>query len=321
MDYSELLYRNSDTCLELEEWMQFAAHIGSYLQQNETKIYIYVPNALFFSYFVLLGFLDSNLSVPVPQNILNDAVLRLQEGDIVYYRENIDWKRCSVQDVAKNKIPDRLPDINWHLIIKNSRDVSQYVPDTQWQSNIILAHRSEERLLNARVIKKSSMETSLFDKLYPTSILYGHRMLNSTLIKLASNRQDFLRFCGEIALCHKETNFTLMDYFHLEDSTQFNMVQWISPTIKEKDSRNTPEIFVGASKALFYWEDYNGPASLYIDDKFNDWETSQRLRDTIEKELLKGSQRIVTPDIKEYFQKKNIPIPAGVEILGWKKKK
>lgn len=307
---------------ELEEWMIFSLYLGRYVKKcTETKeknfnIYISLPNSISFSYFLLHGIFDEQMNRRVSDKMIVQRFMQLTTGDVVYYLGNETWKRCSVQDVVENLTNKG----SWHLKILNHSGVSEYIPLDKCETKIIITNRKFERIMNARVVKDIQRIEGKIKRIYSPKHINRREVLNIPAVYVIGNRTEFDRYIDEIRYSYKNTEFTPSTVLRDGTKSTFRNIQWImkNDTNTFDDSNREWIVFIGAAKALARMSEFSNTGRIFLDDQFENWDTSTLLQENIEQEILVKKAEIITSKLMNDLQKDKINIPKGVEILAWK---
>lgn len=307
---------------ELEEWMRFSLFLGRYVKRRADRkkenfnIYISLPKAISFSYFLLHGIFDAQMEYPVSDKMIIHRFRQLEKGDVVYYSENETWKRCSVEDVVENLTTSG----SWHLKILNHSGVSEYIPLSKCESKIIITNRKFKRIMNARVVKDIHRITGNIKRVYSPKHINRREVLNIPAAYVVGNRTEFEKNIDDIRYSYKDTEFTPSTILRDGTESTFRNIQWLTKNEKKRfdDDNHEWVVFIGAAKALARMSEFSNTGRIILDDQFENWDTSFLLQENIEQQILVNNSEIITSKLADDLQKEQINIPRGVEILAWK---
>ncbi|PHF14579.1 hypothetical protein COF84_21085 [Bacillus wiedmannii] len=323
MNFGNMKYMLDGKYRELEEWMIFALHLGRHVKKyafekkKTFNIYIYLPNSLSFSYFLMHGMFDAQVEQLISDEIIIRRFEQLIAGDVVYYLDGGTWKRCSLEEeVVKNLISEG----SQHLKVLNHGGVSDYIPSGKWETHVMIANRKFENIMNARVVKDIQRVTGNIKRIYSPKYITRQEVLNIPAAYVIGNRTEFKRYIDEITYLYKDIVFTSSTILQDGTKTNFCSIQWISKKDENTFEANNHEwvIFIGASKALAFMSEFENAGRIILDDRFEDWTTSANLRENIEQEILVSGAEVITSTFVEELCKEKVSIPKGVEILVWK---
>lgn len=321
MNFDKMKYKLSTEYRELEEWMRFSLYLGKYLKRYADRkgenfnIYISLPKAISFSYLLLHGIFDAQMEYPVSDKMIIQRFMKLAKGDVVYYLENDVWKRCSVEDVVENKTHKG----SWHLKILNHSGVSEYIPLSNCETKIVITNRKSEKIMNARIVKEDQRITGTIKRIYSQKHINRREVLNIPAAYVIGNRTEFEKYIDEINFVYKNTEFTPSTVLRYGTKSAFRNIQWITKNDTcTFDDNQEWIVFIGAAKALSRMAEFTNTGRIFLDDQFENWDTSALLRENIEQEILVNNAEIITSILANDLQNEKINIPRGVEILAWK---
>lgn len=321
MDIKKLQYRLEDSYSPLEEWMIFAIKLGEITRSHKEflfNIYISLPNNLLFSYFFILGFINSNLSEMISDDVILEKFKKINPGDIVYYFDNGDWKKCSVIELRHGLTNEN----SWHLKILNNKKIDQFIPSSKWRNSIVLTNQNNETFLNARKVKDfQSISLGNLKHIYSLEQLQTHELINEPCLFISGNRNEFSNYLSTIYLnFNNELKLTFKDFVYDGNDVKYKNIEWLSKSILDKYDINKVStiLFLSANKALSHMNSFKNSSRIILDDRHDNTETSELLRLSIEQEILSNQSINVTKDLNNLLKINNINVPQGVEILVWK---
>lgn len=322
MNFSEIKYRNGPKYFNIENWMTFAAQLGSILRKRSLtekfNIYLSLPNSLIFSKFLIMGIFDQKLKEKVTEAELFGFFKSLKYGDVIYYLEDDVWKKCSVIEVTQGfSSKDSL-----HLKILNHKNMTHYIPSNQWEKRVIISSASSDMVVGARVIQEfKHLSQSNLKYIYPSTVLNIHQLINEPCIFIAGNKSEFNRNIDTIELVIERHGFTFKDFIYEGKDRQFQNIKWLSKdAVIDFEGNSAPiTLFMGANKALSDMQKYNQISTrIILDDRHENTETSELLRLSIEQEIFQKKSIILSQEIYKELLDSNISIPRGVEFIAWK---
>lgn len=302
--------------------MLFSMKLGSFLNKysrankSTINIYLSLPNALTFSYFLLHGMFDAHMEQTISSTMVAKRFQKLESGAIVYYLDGDQWKRCSVQGVLK----DFTESCPWHLLIANNAGVTDYVPYYKWETHIIITNRKLDRILNARVVNNIEKISGPLTKIYSSQKINKREMLNVPSAYIIGNRTEFDMYSDYFWLQYQDVEFYHGDILKDGSMQTFRNIQWMMKDDKDTFHLTDSDwlLMIGAAKAVARMDEFKGIGKIILDDQFENVETSEMLRDAIEQDVILNKKTIITTEIVEQLQGAQIEIPKGVSLLAWK---
>jgi len=320
MDINLWKYEYKHSRRSLEQWMLFAIAIGRFskknsLLRNNIHLYISLPNNLFFAYFVALGIFDENMQKEIPDDAILTQFKKLKKGDYIYYYNNKKWVRCSVIDLLHGEFSNN----SWYLKFYNLQKTTHSIPQIQWREQVIIAGKGSEHIKSARSIKElHRLGSTNLQYIYDSSTLQTHELLNEPCINIAGTKTEFNNNLHIIKFNISGHTLTMKDFLMDGSMSDFRNIHWVTNSTREDttEDKGLPTIFVGANKALTHLKSFENNCRIILDDRHENTETSDLLRTTIEQEIVNKKSTIVTNQIVQYLNDRNITIPKGVEMLG-----
>ncbi len=316
----EEIYYSHDK--RLEPWMLFSMKLGRFLNKysrankSTFNIYLSLPNALTFSYFLSHGIFDAHMEQTINRPMIAKRFQQLEDGCIVYYLDGDKWKRCSVQGVLK----DYTESSPWHLVIANNAGVKDYVPYYKWETHIIITNRKLNRILNARVVNNIEKISGPLTEIYSSRKINQREMLNIPSLYIIGNRTEFDKHSNCFCLKYKDVKFYHEDILKDGSTQTFRNIQWV-----KKDDEDTYPVtgsdwllMIGAAKAVARMDEFKSVGKIMLNDQFENADTSEMLRDAIEQDIILNKKSIITAEIIKQLQDEQIEIPKGVSFLAWK---
>jgi len=319
LEFEKVYYRLDK---KLESWMLFSMKLGSFLNKysrankSTFNIYLSLPNALTFSYFLLHGIFDAHMEQTISQPMIAKRFQQLENGSIVYYLDGDQWKRCSVQGVLK----DYTESSPWHLMIANNAGVKEYVPYYKWETHVIITNRRLDRILNARVVNNIEKISGPLTEIYSSRKINQREMLNIPSIYIIGNRTEFDKYSNYFWLKYKDIEFYHEDILKDGSKQTFRNIEWIKKNDEDTYYLTDSDwlLMIGAAKAVARMDEFKGIGKIILDDQFENADTSEMLRDAIEQDIILNKKSIITTEIVEQLQDAQIEIPKGVSFLAWK---
>lgn len=319
MKYDEIYYGFDK---KIEPWMRFSFELGGFLNKysltnkSTFNIYLSLPNSSTFSYFLLHGIFDAHMKQPISRSMIVSRFQELEKGSIVYYLDGTQWKRCSVQGVVSN-MTENSP---WHLVIANNAGVTEYVPFYKWESHIIITSRKLDKILTARVVENISKVTGPLTKIYSPQEINKREMLNIPSAFVIGNRTEFNEHLNHLSLLYKDIEFHHGDIIKDGSTQNFRNITWITKSMDDTYNLTGNDwlLMIGAAKAVSRMDEFKQVGKIILDDQFDNPDTSEMLRDTIEQDIIFNKKSIVTNEVVDQLQEEQIEIPKGVVFFAWK---
>jgi len=311
--------------LPLEKWMLFAIYLGeitNLYKKESINIYLSLPNNLLFSYFFILGVIDNNMKQKVSDEVILEQFKKLNEGDIIYYLDNGVWKKCSVIGLVNGYTNEK----SWHLQILNNKKTIQYIPSSKWRYSIVLTNENRDSILNARKVNDfQSISTGKLQHIYSLEQLQTLELLNEPYLFISGNKKDFYKYLSSICfyyytLYDHQVQLTFKDFIHDGTDVNYKNIEWLSKSLLKKYdiAKIKMVLFIGSNKALSHLNTFKNSSKIILDDRHDNTETSDLLRLSIEQEILSNQSTIITNELNEILEEKNVSVPWGVEFLAWK---
>lgn len=321
MNLDVLKYKRRDKYIPLEDWMLFAIKLGEIArkQKNDSiNVYLSLPNNLLFSYFFVLGVINCSLEEEISNEEIIEQFKKVVPGDIIYYLDNGDWKKCSVIKLVKGLTNKN----SWHLQILNNKKIKEYIPASKWRNSIVLTNENNETVLNARKVKDfQSISLGNLKHIYSLEQLQTHELINEPCLFISGNMTEFNKYLTSINFYYDdEVQLTFKDFIYDGNDIKYNNIEWLTKSTFEKYDLNkiNPVLFIGSNKALTHMNAFKSSSRIILDDRHDNTETSELLRLSIEQEILSNHSAIVTNELNNLLERHNISVPWGVEILAWK---
>lgn len=302
--------------------MLFSMELGRFLNKysltnkSTFNIYLSLPNSLTFSYFLLHGIFDAHMEQTISHSTIANRFHQLEKGSIVYYLDGVQWKRCSVQGVVSN-MTENSP---WHLVIANNAGVTEYVPFYKWESHIIITSRKLDKILTARVVQDISKEAGPLIDIYSSQEINKREMLNIPSAFVIGNRTEFNEHLNHISLLYKDIKFHHGDIIKDGSTQNFRNITWITKTMDDTYNLTGSDwlLMIGAAKAVSRMNEFKQVGKIILDNQFDNPDTSEMLRDTIEQDIIFNKKSIITNEIVNQLQEEQMEIPKGVVFFAWK---
>lgn len=317
MNFSELNTKGK----KISNWILFPIHLGQilkrYSNRNKTgfNIYVSVPNSTMFSYFLFLGMFDVEAHRKIRDSKIISRFLELEPGSIVYYDDAGTWRRCSVISIEKNYTQTQ----EYHMQIQLNQRMTIFIPVSQWKDKFLITNLKNEEILNARVVKDFEKFSGVLSSLYSPKTIKALEILSKPTAYFSGNKADFDRYLNVIDLDYEGISFTHEDIIHFGSKSHFANAYWI--TNKESDLKIYADewiISIGANKAIANLEVRKNCGKILIEDQFENFATSEQLRESIMQRIILDECNILTDNLLALLEEEQVSIPNGVNIIAWK---
>lgn len=306
----------------LELWMRFSLELGNFLMDERLKnkhnfnVYISIPNAITFSYFLMHGIFNRHMKEPISSKMLIDRFKSLEEGAIVYYLSNNQWKRCSVYEVIENYNGYG----SYHIKIANHAGVDEFVPYKLWEERLIITNRVENHILRARRVEEVETFSGNITELYNSHQIHKYSILNTPSVYVMGNRAEFTRNFMALNLFYNKSRFGFEDILMDGTKGNFRNIRWVSSKGKNmsEEIKSGWLVMMGASKTLSKLSEYRDTNKIILENQLDNPESAQLVRDAIMTEIVTSKKSIITSELVERLQERRISIPNGVRLLAWK---
>lgn len=321
MNFSKISFVLDGREYRLEEWMLFSFKLGvfmnKYTRQNNKafNLYFSLPNSLTVSYFLIHGIFDSHMEQAISKEMITKRFQELEPGAIIYYLDGEQWKRCSVKEVIKGYTGLS----SWHIKIVNHKNVTDFIPLSKWETNIVIANRTVDKIMKARVVEDVRKIAGPLEKIYSSLKINRRETLNVPSVYVIGNRTEFDKYLDLIPMMYGRTQFTHKDILIDGTTSTFKNIQWLMKNDENQYHLSKVDwlLLIGASKALLRMNDFSGSGKIILDDYFENPEISELLRDSIEQDIIQNRKNIITQSIMEQLKEQQINIPKGVELFAW----
>ena len=305
----------------LEEWMLFALALGEYLEldkKNSThkfSIYFSLPEPTIFSYFLLHGIFNAQMQQDVDATKIIERFKQLKEGDIIYYLDHDEWKRCSVVGLYEN-YTQRSP---FHLGIANHSKVIQYIPYHQWEERVMVTDKSNDKILNARRLTDIKKVSGPLSQLYRAEKVKLKEMINLPSAYIVGNKSEFDKYLSLFKFSYAYYDYYYSDILKDGESSHFCNIKWLhSNTEYHKNLVDESiTVIIGAAKATYRMDEFGNSNRIIFSSLTENVATVDMLQDKIEQEILIKQGEVITNEIVEELREKSVAIPKGVRFIAW----
>lgn len=333
-NYSSFKYKinGESTWRNLPNWAIFFIEVGKFIERNDdTTLYINYLDDIIPASFISFGILNSAYSQYKEEiNLKNWLFENIKIGTTVSYlydeKGNSQvWRQGEIIDIYNEESLNKEfnPFIKLKISLPGQSPLSQSVSYKHLFKKIRIGG-SVKNTAGSTVFLKDDLKKDLREY-FPKEISSKIKFFNTTIINFIGHNKynPIQKFTRSFKLSERLDDtikqYQLNSWFYSEkDSYNLTNINVISSDSVPHEYNDRVNLFVGANASLKYYQNQSSRNVFLVDRSIIHSDSVETLSDIIAKDNMLGVENI-TSDIINYFNKKNISIPKGVELYAYRK--
>jgi len=312
--------------LDLPDWIKFAFSLGGYIndinkkESKKTNVLISLPTNDYFPLFVSMGIADKYFSDNKQIESIKKAILGLEKGNRILYKDNKSIKKVSVISIEPSPVFS-----NQNILKISVGNVEYGIPENQWVEKIQIIDEEYKEIKRTRKIANDHQiglkYSPLLKSIYTEEQLKKVEFFPGDYFYIIGNKDKLLEQINEEIFTLKKIKGGIKDFLYLDLKNSYTNGKIFSSKMRKLDSEineNVPVIFsditsFNKQSHLFF----KNPKVIITSRSENEIKFYELIEE-IKRRLLLEKHQYYTYEILEYTKIRKVKIPNGTELIIWR---
>lgn len=312
--------------IDIPDWINFAFELGAFIHEHGTKykksvnLILSLPSEQFFSLFIAMGIADKAYSKNKQMKSIKKAVMKLDQGNRIIYKDNQSARKVSVISVEPS------PVFKSEMILKvRDGKIERGIPEKYWIDRVIVLDEEFDEIKRTRKVSNKQTvglnNSQLLKALYTSSQINKAEFYPGDSFYLVGNIGQINENMNKDIFAYDGVKGKIKDFLYVDNSNSYTNGKLFSSQMKKTDveiNRKVPVIFSDLHSFIRQDKYFSANPKIILSSRADSENRLHEVKEKLKRELVQDDYKIVTDEVVSYLKDNETQIPLGVEFLAWR---